>query len=179
MNKNKRGISVIVGYVLLVVVVISISILVYQWLKSYVPTEVLSCPDGVAISIPNYIYNCSNRTLNFTIENTGTFSIAGYFIHAKNNTNQELATIDLSPYYRGIGSVYLNAILYSNYLAGVNSKDPGMKIYAKDNGFIIPSSLGNITNIEVTPIRYVSYKGQTRFASCGNAKVNQKIECSS
>lgn len=181
--KNNRGISVIIGYVLLVAVVISISILVYQWLKSYVPTDVLTCPDGVSVSIPEYYYNCSTHVLNFTLKNTGTFSIAGYFIHAANSSNQTLATIDLSPYYNGTGSVYLSAILYSNYISGVNSLVPpgssgANTVNLGSNGFFLPSPMGNLTSIEVIPVRYVQYNGQTRFASCGDSKVAQTLACS-
>jgi len=38
---NKKGISVIIGYLLLVSFAIIISGMVYVWMKTYVPTEKL------------------------------------------------------------------------------------------------------------------------------------------
>jgi len=45
-KKNKRGVSIVIGYVLLIAISIVISILVYQALKTYVPKEALECSDG-------------------------------------------------------------------------------------------------------------------------------------
>lgn len=179
--KNKRGISVIIGYVLLVAVVISISVVVYQWLRSYVPTSALTCPDGVSISIPTYVYNCSSspNSLNFTWENTGTFDIAGYSIYATNNSGQTIATIDLSKYYNGTSSTYENMIWYEGIGVEANNEKPGAIVDKSVNGFYIPSSIGRLYSIEVTPIRYVNYSGQKRFANCGNAKITQTLTCTS
>ena len=80
--KNKKGVSEIIGYILLIAIVVAISVFVYQFLKSYVPKESLTCPDGVTLLIPDYKYNCLENLLNFTVQNEGTFSIGGYFIHA-------------------------------------------------------------------------------------------------
>ena len=49
-TKNKKGVSEIIGYILLVAIVVTISIFVYQWLKTYVPQDAISCPDGVSLS---------------------------------------------------------------------------------------------------------------------------------
>ncbi len=85
-NKNKRGVSEIIGYILLIAIVVVVSIFVFQWLKSYVPQSALTCPEGTTVSIPEYKYDCTANMLNFTLENDGTFSIAGYFIHAESET---------------------------------------------------------------------------------------------
>lgn len=175
--KNKRGVSVIIGYILLIAIVVAISVLVYQWMKSYIPQNALQCPDGVSASIPDYVYNCSLKELNFTFRNSGTFSVAGYFVKAANNPDQTLATLDLTPYYTGSRKVANGAVLFSNYLSGNNPLDPGSTISFSTNGFNT-STLGTLYRIEVTPVRYVKYNNQIRFTICGNAKISQKVTCS-
>ena len=56
--RDKRGISIVIGYILLVTVSIAMSILVYQWLKTYVPKEFLECPDGTSILAKEISYDC-------------------------------------------------------------------------------------------------------------------------
>jgi hypothetical protein len=49
---NKKGISVMIGYVLLVSAAIIMGAITYNWMKIYVPTnEDLKCPDGISIAI--------------------------------------------------------------------------------------------------------------------------------
>ena len=94
---SKRGVSVVIGYVLLVSVAVVLGGVMYAWMKSYVPKESLDCPEGSALSIKSYVYNCSDPSkINLTIVNNGRFAAAGYFIHASNSTDEALATIDLS-----------------------------------------------------------------------------------
>ena len=37
---SKKGLSIMIGYVLLVTAAIVIGVVVYQWMKTYLPTEV-------------------------------------------------------------------------------------------------------------------------------------------
>ena len=50
-TRGKKGVSIIIGYVILIAVAITMSFLVYAWMKSYVPKEELKCPDDVFIRI--------------------------------------------------------------------------------------------------------------------------------
>jgi len=183
--RNRKGISVIIGYVLLVAVIIAISIIVYQWLKSYVPRNALACPDGVAVSMPDAIYNCSFNSsyeqLNFSLDNSGTFAFAGYLIHATNSSAQQLATIDLSKYYfngtqKGFYSRNSQTVFFSTAFE-LNYVNPSESLNINDNSFFIPKSLGTLGTIEITPIRYVNYSGQIRVAVCGNARITQALGC--
>jgi flagellin-like protein len=182
---NKRGVSEIIGYILLIAIVVVISIFVYGFLKTFVPQESLTCPDGTSISIPAYVYNCtvglkSSNTLNLSIYNDGTFSIAGYFIHASNDSTQKIAAIDLTPYFFGPpGYRAANSILFSYY----NVLDPGKEESININAYNLSLSLpqiatGTISKIEIIPIRYVEVNGKSRTASCGNAKIAIPISCS-
>ena len=178
--KNKKGVSEIIGYILLIAIVVAISVFVYQWLKSYVPQEALTCPDGISISVPAYKYECTANTLNFTLRNSGTFSIAGYFIHAS-NSSQEIATIDLTNYYNGTENKGSGGIVFSSG-AGGNTLDPEKEKNPSANRFNLSMinpliALSTLRKIEIIPIRYVEYKGKERIASCGNAKISIPITC--
>ena len=81
---SKKGISVIVGYVLLVSMTLALSVLVFNWLKFYVqPSEIDECSDDVNIIINGYeCYQSriSGRDGNFsvTLKNKGLFTVDGY-----------------------------------------------------------------------------------------------------
>lgn len=178
-QKNKRGVSEIIGYILLIAIVVVISIFVFQWLKSYVPQSALACPDGTAVSVPEYKYDCTGNNLSFTLQNTGTFSIAGYFIHASNDSITEIATIDLTSYYTGSGG---NQTSGGIILGLGNTLDPGKTKSMATNSFDLSLNFPAIeaetlVKIEIIPIRYVEYKGKNRIASCGNAKISIPVEC--
>lgn len=89
--KNKKGISVIVGYVLLISITLALSVMVYSWLKFYVTdNKVEDCPNNANIIINGY--ECYNGKVglggsesvpgNLTIElkNKGLFTVDGYMI---------------------------------------------------------------------------------------------------
>ena len=102
---NKKGVSVIIGYVLLISLAVVMGGVMYAWMKSYVPKDNFDCPDGTSMYIRNYFYDCTTKTLNLTLWNNGRFDIAGYYIRAANSSTLGLATINLftyvSPVYGG------------------------------------------------------------------------------
>ena len=96
LKRNKRGLSVIVGYVLLIVFAIAIGVASYQWLSSYVPREPLNCPDGVSLFVKEASFDEGTSQLTVVVRNNGKFDVAGYFIHAANSSEQQLPSIDLA-----------------------------------------------------------------------------------
>jgi len=170
---KKKGISIMVSYVLLVVFVIIIGALVYQWLKTYVPAQALECPDGVSIFIKDADFNSSNSQLIIILRNNGRFNLAGYFIHATNSSNQELPTIDLSVYLNDTlsqGMVFGNSVLF--FEIGDNLFQPGSE---KSYFFDIPRSIGEPHLIRITPTRFQDVDERERFVSCGNGRTEQIV----
>jgi len=172
---NKKGVSVIIGYVLLVVFAIIISAVVYSWLKTYIPGQTIECSDGVSILIKEAKFDLFDSRLNLTLVNNGRFNIAGYIIDAKNSSEEELATIDLTAYlnenYGGISGInYAGAILFSI----IDSEDlnnpfePGRET---SHIFDIPEEIGEPEYIRIIPIRFEEIKGKLRFVVCGGARV--------
>ena len=113
MSKNKRGLSAIVGYVLLISMTLALSVMVYNWLKFYVAEdEIEECPENVQVIINGYecfsrsagLGATEDRPANLTIQlkNKGLFTVDGYTIrihdregaefgiHVLNNTGKAL-----------------------------------------------------------------------------------------
>jgi flagellin-like protein len=180
MFRNKRGVSEIIGYILMVAVVIVISIFVYEWLKTYVPQQSLTCPDGTSVAVDTWVYNCTLNTLSFTFDNDGTFSLAGYFIHASNDSTQQIATIDLSPYYSGPSTNLVgNGIIFNDYNVLDPGKEEGMNVNFYNFSADLPTiASGTLASIDILPIRYVEFNGKSRTTSCGNAEISIPISCS-
>tara|TARA_Y100000310_G_C20394081_1_gene674218 strand:+ start:170 stop:631 length:462 start_codon:yes stop_codon:yes gene_type:complete len=79
---NRKGISVVIGYVLLVVIAISLSLLVYAWLKDLLPGNIENCPDEAALIITDY--KCENKEIKLTLRNQGLFNLYGFIARINN-----------------------------------------------------------------------------------------------
>ena len=91
LKSNKRAVSTIIAYVLLIGLAVSMSVLVHNWLKLYVAEdESQTCPEDVALSIEGYSY--SSDWLNLTIKNRGKFNIED--LSVKVSTDSESGGID-------------------------------------------------------------------------------------
>jgi flagellin-like protein len=167
---NKRGVSELISYVLLITFVIVLSGVVYTFMKSYVPKEALDCPDEVSVLVNGY--NCSSQELNLTLKNNGKFNIGGYLIYATNSPQAELATIDLS----------------KNITSGGTPLNPtGIKLNGEGNSFLpnyeeihlfnISSIKPGIYSIEIVPMRWQEEDRKKRLVTCINAKMRKSLDC--
>ena len=88
-GKDRRGVSLIVAYAILITIAIALSVLVYNWLKFYVDeTPDVSCPEDVKIVIKDYNCDIVNR-LNISLQNKGLFTIDGFFLRVNNRVGAE------------------------------------------------------------------------------------------
>jgi len=164
--KNRKGISIMIGYVLLITTTIIISVVVYQWVKTYVPAEVIECPDGVSVFIKESKYSCQNKELNLTLKNNGLFSIGGYLIHATISPNQSLASEDLSQYTKlgeGKGAVIFQLL--------ENSMKPSNEI--KNVFKLNNTNFEQIYSVEIVPI---IHQDKNRV-NCGDARIKETLSC--
>jgi len=169
-KQNKRGISEIIGYVLLIGFVIVLSVVIYAWMKSYVPKDELKCPDEIAIFVKDY--SCSTQQLNLTIKNNGRFNITGYLIYARNYSQAGVATVDLS-----------NRIISG----GTHLNPAGVKFSGQNNSFQPDNEekhVFNITSInpkiyaiEIVPIKWQEFGRKTKLVTCTNSKLEEKLNC--
>jgi len=175
LDKSKKGVSVIVGYVILISFAIVIGIIVYQWMKTYIPEEDITCPDGVSVFIENYDYNLNSNMLTLNIKNNGKFDIGGYFIYATDDPDELLATVDLSKY--NIESFSILKPLGVRFGPALN---PGSRNSLEPNDNEI--EIYNLTNlsktiysVEILPIRWQIEKNKLITVSCTDGKIKEKI----
>jgi|SaaInlV_200m_DNA_2_1039689.scaffolds.fasta_scaffold03941_8 hypothetical protein len=93
-RKNKRAVSLIISYVLLISIGIALSGLVYSWLRFYVSEDkTAECKEDTILTIRDY--SCNETTLNITIKNKGKFSADGFVlrVHDRVNATQGLYTL--------------------------------------------------------------------------------------
>ncbi|MEM3113242.1 MAG: hypothetical protein QXI33_02350 [Candidatus Pacearchaeota archaeon] len=86
-KKNKKGLSEVVSYVLLIVVAVSLSVIVFNFLKSQISGEKIECPDGVSLIINEYACETASSKINITFQNKGNFNIDGTYINYANISN--------------------------------------------------------------------------------------------
>jgi len=171
MIKNKHGLSIVIGYVLLISISIVMSIIVFTWLRTYVPSEGINCDDGTSAFIKETNYDYANEKLTVTLRNNGKFDIDGYFIHVSNQSDlEQIATIDLSTGIYSGGELFGSSIrfdgLTENYLT------PGDEILSVFN---VSAEYGILTKVEIIPTRIQIVNGKKRFISCSNAKVDETL----
>lgn len=172
-KKNKKGISVMIGYILLVVFILAISVAVYQWLRSYVPGQAIECPDGVSLFIDRATFYSGNSTLEINSVNNGNFQILGYFARIKKLQTDETFTTDISGYLSGssIGGKIGESITFGGSEGeGLN---PGE---SETNNFTIPPEIETIYSVRITPTRFQDIDGSRRFTNCGDAATEQIVE---
>ena len=91
---NKKGVSLIISYVLLLVMTISMAAMVYGWLKyqAKLPEEI-KCPEGIGLP---FIYTCNQTHMNLTVINKGLHAVDGYrylFYYDDGSTDYSITSI--------------------------------------------------------------------------------------
>jgi flagellin-like protein len=84
--KQKKALSEIVSYVLLIVIAVSLSVAVYAWLKVYIPKNTVECEDGVSLIIKDYSCDTTSNKLTITFQNKGLYDIDGVYIKIANTS---------------------------------------------------------------------------------------------
>ncbi len=151
------------------------SVIVYQWLRTYVPKDTVKCSEGTSIFIKDIYYDCINSKLDITLKNNGKFSVNGYFIHVSNFSNPDvLATIDISRNIVSGGVVSGNSITFSDLLENALTPDEptNIKLSSFDVG-----EYGLLYSIEIIPTRIQEIENKKRLVSCGNAKIEEALIC--
>jgi flagellin-like protein len=95
---DKKALSNVVAYVLLIVITISLSALVYGWLTFYFSEPgVRECSDDVNVVVDGYsCISGEDGGLNVTLKNKGLFGVDGYTLRIHNRTNAEFGIYTLN-----------------------------------------------------------------------------------
>lgn len=174
---NKRGISIIIGYLLLVSFAIILSSFIYIGLKSYIPTQELKCPEGVSLYLKDASCTGSpgDYDLDIEMKNNGRFNIAGYYISIANESEQEIAVMDISgdSNQSGYSQIFGDSILFDNRNE-LNSfemnEESGIHHFDLDDE--------NIYMLTIIPTRFEEIEGKNKYLICTQGKLTELITCS-
>lgn len=136
-QKNKRGISLMVSYVMLIMIAITLSIIVFATLKSKLPRAKVSCPDGVSMVIKTHKCYNNDNIIEIAFQNKGFFDIDGVFVKAS-KTNAGKAVHGLTP----VPEDSLN-----KYTKALTSSRPGLLAFGQ--GTLIPLSAKSNRNLDI------------------------------
>lgn len=169
-KKKKKGVSPLIGYVLLVSFVIVLGVIIYNWMRTYVPSESLECPEGASLFIKSY--ECNGSVLNLTLKNNGKFNIGGYFIYATTSPNQTLATRDISFYLAdNLSRLSPTGVKFTG---DMNSLKPNQE---EIENYDFTGTDFSIYSVEIIPIRWQKERRINRIVSCSEEKIKEVISC--
>jgi hypothetical protein len=156
--RNKKGVSAVVGYVLLIIIAISLSIPVYYWMQKQLPGEPPECPDGAALSVKNYY--CDGDFINFTLKNNGLFSVDGFILKIANTSG------GLAVYTLKIGDNPEN--LFKDESNNIRALKPGNE--TKEGKFSY-TYYNQITKFEIEPFIW-----EDDIVLCDSALLSQEVD---
>lgn len=173
-----KGVSPIIGYVLLIAASVTISIFVYSALKTYAPQEEITCPGDVSLRVEQLV--CSESSNQFILKvflkNTGLFSVDAFNIRIKNGTsptNIEIVNRDLSAFLASTSETKSGEVILFN--KGFQALKPGqIEVFE----FVVPKTqMKRINEIEVIPSRFDTINEKKVYISCSNSKVIERPSC--
>ena len=164
---NRTGVSLMVGYVLLIAIAVALATAVFFYLKLYLPAESSECYQDISLTIDSVrcVYNPvssgspTSSTVYINVTNKGFFSVDGAYI--KIGDADRILRKDLNSPEEGFNSSCNN---YSTNLMP-DSTFCGIFPYAKT-----PSE---IQEISIEPLIWMDNKP----VLCPEAIVSKKIPC--
>lgn len=168
---GKRGISTMIGYVLLISAMVIMWFIVFQWLKTYVPGDTPECPDDVSLIIEDV--GCSSETGLLTLEkikNNGLFSIDGFVLRAEVYITTE----------EGVRVKEGTKDLTDGYFYFINNQGNKFSLYpgeenAEELEFGGEGEFRTVDFIEITPLRLNEENGKTTPILCEKAVARKDI----
>ena len=167
---EKKAVSLMLSYALLIIIAISLAIGVYAWLKFVVggqnPLE--ECPEGVFLIIKSH--EClGNDEIQIEVENRGRRNISGYAIKGTENKSQEawFKLKDIGPFEEEVSGMYL---FPDSTPFPPNAVDAHNFSYEN-----IPS--GKLEKIELNPFRIQEQNNKKEIIFCDDAVISQEVDC--
>ena len=179
-TQDKKGVSEMVGYVLLVIIAVGLSVLVYSYLKIYVPNDKLSCNKEVYLTLDDYTCTILTETplrqgsLNIILSNRGLFDVDAVYLRF-GPKNKKILTFINDPNNKGDPDVNIRPDQF--YLRDNNGQTglpPGGKF---ENNYVVPlTDPQTAYSLEIEPAIF-SDEFPDRLALCPQAIIRTDINC--
>ncbi len=167
MLKQKKAVSLMVSYVILITIVIGLSVGIYSWLKILAnATPVADCEEGTSLILDSH--SCSIGRAEFTLKNNGRFNVDGVVISVGNDASS-FPTTYLIPYETGgvvSGTYYFNIPVEPGEIGTASFKDK-----EKIGGITQDITFNEIKIIQIQPFILDNNKS----VICKNAVIKQEI----
>lgn len=157
-KKNRRAVSEIVSYTLLIIIAIGLSVAVYSYLKVYAPKEKVECNEDIfaIIKSADCSFSSLSSTLNITIQNKGLFNISSVYIRI------------------GSESRTTKYLIGNNPTTLVNPLAPGAEITLTKT---LPAEVVSGTGTYSISIQPATKSDNKQIVLCSNAIISQPIDC--
>ncbi len=165
---DRKAISLMLSYVLLIVIVIAVAVGVYSWLRFVAggAEGLEKCPEDVYLIIQDY--ECvGNQRIQLTIENRGLRNVSGYSIRGTNNKSQET-------WFKLEEVTIMKEKVEGMYLF-FSPLPPGAIDLANFSYEGIPED--KIEKIGVGPFRIQEEGRKKQIVFCEDAVINQEVNC--
>lgn len=122
--KNKKGVSLMISYVLLIAIVIGLSIGIYAWFR-IIASDIkpaIDCKEGTSLIINNY--TCNSSGISFELKNNGRFNINGFILSVGDDANRApvnyLGPANVANIYPEKGYYNFSSVLEPNNIERAN-----------------------------------------------------------
>ncbi len=170
---NKKGVSAVIGYVLLITFAIVIAGIVFAWLRTYVPQQSVECPEDVSIYVKNHSINGETDVLTIYLKNNGKFEVDGLYMRYSESAEQEIAVKDLTKNFTILGASQQDIDLLK-FNPGIILPETLKPNEIKKFDFYV-NGIPKLHSIDIIPWRYEKAGTKTEVTSCGKAKINEII----
>lgn len=163
LQKHKKGVSELVSYTLLIIIAVAAAVLVYNYLKIYVPKDSPTCQDGISLVISDVKCNAtaSPDTLAVTVLNKGRFNIDAAYIRI----GQQGKTTKTLVNGQNINDLY--------FIPSLSPEQSDIKMFNITSG-LLASNTTYIIEIEPAVIDSTTKK----LAACTADIISQPVQCS-
>lgn len=165
---NKKAVSLMIAYIMIISIGVAISVIVYAWLKaeaeSYeTPTD---CDFGTSIILEDFFVD-GVPNANFDIKNNGRFRIHGVVVTVSTSENDDPNTQLNNTQNPSVVGMY-------EFVGGLDPGDTQTASYENDigNGNPLLGGLGNIKVVRIQP--FIDYSG-TKVMCSDEAIILEKV----
>jgi hypothetical protein len=184
-DKNKKAVSEIVSYTLLIVIAIGVSSLVYYFLQLQTPKEKTECKEGISLGIDYVKLECDQEQkkgeLWLSLLNNGRFKVDAAYIRV-GEEGKSVRYLVNDPSKEGDHKFYLigpdaqaNPGLLPNDVSLIRNHSTTVNVPYNPQKIVIPIILGKLYILEIEPAILSEITG--KLAACENAVITQKIAC--
>jgi hypothetical protein len=113
-KNNKRAVSLMVSYVILIAIGVALAVGVYAWIRTYNPNPQKECEPDTSLILESY--TCpDNRSVILRLKNNGRFNVSGFVFKVGNYTERA-------------------PIHFFSPISGISSVQPGFYVFASPLG---------------------------------------------